>query len=87
MAERTDIGDFPIEEEEETPMQGVILTLQAITEPEQFQQLNSFHTLVKVLAIGRKWKIKVEEKTETVKPTCEDLEAAENQLIRISQQL
>ena len=84
---RTDISDSPIEEGEETPMQGVILTLQAIIEPEEFHQLNSFLTLIKVLANGRKWKIRVEEKTEAVKPTCEDLEAAYNKLICISQLL
>ena len=75
-------------EVDNTPTQGVVLTVQPNSEPEVLHRCNSLHRIVNALAIGKNWKKRANEKNQySVQPNSDDQQAPRTQIISQHQQL
>ncbi len=86
---KIEIGDLPIEQQqEENQIQAAVRAI-AIQkpEPEELFHYNSLFKIERVLAIGQKWKQRANSTTKTsIRPDCQDLKSARCQLIRLTQE-
>ncbi len=86
---KIEIGDLPIEQQqEENQIQAAVRAI-AIQkpEPEELFHYNSLFKIERVLTIGQKWKQRANSTTKTsIRPDCQDLKSARCQLIRLTQE-